>query len=62
MVYQNVVTKASIRVSLREKCPFLELLWSTFSHIRTEYCDSVQMRENADQNNSEYGHFSRDVC
>ena len=36
--------------------------------IRTEYGEipsispySVQMRENADQNNSEYGHFSRSV-
>ena len=62
MVYQNVVTKASIRVSLLKKCPFLGLLWSAFSHIRTEYGVSVQMRENADQNNFEYGHFSRGVC
>ena len=36
-------------------------LWSTFSRIRTEYGEilhislySVRMRENADQNNSEY--------
>ena len=40
-------------------------LWSVFSRIRTEYGElrsispySAQMRENADQNNSEYGHFS----
>ena len=41
---------------------------SVFSHIRTEYGqtekygvslrNSFEMRENADQNNSEYGHFS----
>ena len=51
---------------LRKKCPYSELLWSAFSHIRTEYREIrsispylVQMRENADQNNSEYGNFSR---
>ena len=53
---------------LREKCPYSELFWSTFARIRIEYGEilpispySVQMRENADQNNSEYGHFSRSV-
>ena len=52
--------------TLREKYPYLELFWSAFSRIRTEYGDillispySVQMWENANQNNSEYGHFSR---
>ena len=52
--------------SLREKCPYSELFWSAFSRIRTEYGEirsispySVRMRENTDQNNSEYGHFSR---
>ena len=25
------------RISLREKFPFLELFWSVFSRIRTEY-------------------------
>ena len=51
---------------LRKKCPYSELFWSAFSHIRTEYGEIrsispylVQMRENADQNNSEYGNFSR---
>ena len=50
----------------REKCPHLELFWYVFSSIRTEYVEilrisphSVQMRENTDQNNSEYGHFLR---
>ena len=53
---------------LREKCPCLELFWSVFSRIQTEYGEirnispySVQMRENTDQNNSEYGHFLRSV-
>ena len=51
---------------LRKKCPYSELLWSAFSRIRTECGEilrispySVRMRENADQNNSEYGHFLR---
>ena len=50
----------------RKKCPYLELFWSVFCRIWTEYGEiqsispySVQMRENADQNNSEYGHFLR---
>ena len=49
-----------------KKCLNSELFWSVFSRIRTEYWDiqsislySVRMRENANQRNSEYGHFSR---
>ena len=49
---------------LLKKCPHSELFWSTFSLIWTDYGEiwsistySVWMRENADQNNSEYGHF-----
>ena len=52
--------------ALREKCPYSELFWSAFSRIRAEYGEilcispySIRMRENADQNNSEYGHFLR---
>ena len=47
-------------LALREKCPYLELFWPTFSRIRTEQGEirSMRMRENMDQNNSEYGHFS----
>ena len=52
--------------ALRKKRPYSELFWSVFSRIRTEYGEirtfspySVRMRENADRNNSEYGHFSR---
>ena len=51
---------------LREKCPYSELFWSAFSHIRTEYGEipsislySVRVRENTDQNNFEYGHILR---
>ena len=47
-------------------CPNPELFRSTFSRIRTEYGEilrisrnSVRTRENADQNNSEYGNFLR---
>ena len=55
--------------SLCKKYLYSELFWSVFSHIRTEYGEiwsisqySVQIRENADQNNSEYIHFSRSRC
>ena len=51
---------------LREKGPYSELFLSAFSRIQTEYGEiwsispySVKMRENSDQNNSEYGHFLR---
>ena len=55
--------------SLRKKCTYSELFWSVFSRIRTEYGEMqsispylVQIRENTDQNNSQYGHFSRSDC
>ena len=55
----------SKRVTLRKKCPYSVLFWPVFSRIRTEKGEirsifpfSVQMQENTDQNNSEYGHFS----
>ena len=50
--------------ALCDKCPHSELFWSVFSRIWTEYGEilrispcSIRMRENTDQNNSEYGHF-----
>ena len=50
------------------KSPYSEIFLSAFSRIRTEYGEirsistcSVRMRENTDQNNSEYGHFLRSV-
>ena len=62
--FQNV----SEDVYLRKKCPYSELFWSAFSRIRTGYEEirsispySIQMRENADQNNSEYQHFLLNV-
>ena len=45
--------------ALREKCPYSELFWSAFSRIGSLSPSSVQMRENTDQNNSEYGPFLR---
>ena len=55
-------------LALRIECPYLELFWSVFSCIRTEYGEirsislySVPMRENTDQNNSKYGHFLSSV-
>ena len=62
---QNQCEKA-IKLSMREKYPYLELFCSVFSRIRTEYGEirsisqySVRMQENMDQNNSEYGHLVR---
>ena len=59
-----VQVRNCISAGLREKCPYSELFWSVFSRIRTEYGKiqhispySVQIRENTDQNNSEYGYF-----
>ena len=50
--------------TLREKCPYLELLLCAFSLIQTEYGErlrispySTQIQENTDQKNSENGHF-----
>ena len=50
--------------SLCKKSPYSELFWSAFSRISTQYRKilrispySAKMRENADKNNSEYGHF-----
>ena len=55
-------------LALRKKCPYSEFFWSAFSRIPTEYGEllrkspySVRMRENTDQKNSEYGHFSHSV-
>ena len=55
-------------LSLHEKYPYSEYIWSAFSRIETEYVEirsispySLQMRENADQKKSEYEHFSRSV-
>ena len=52
--------------TLCEKCPYSELFWSTFFRIWTDYGEilrispySVRMQEDADHNNSEYGHFLR---
>ena len=58
----NFPKKLSFRLhpSLRKKCPYSKLFWSIFSRIWTK-CLSylVRMRENTEQNYSEYGHFSR---
>ena len=52
--------------SMRKMCLSSELFWSAVSRIWAEYREirsispySVRMREIADQNNSEYGHFVR---
>ena len=52
--------------TLRKNYWYSELFWSVFSRIWTDYGEirsislySVQMRDIADQNNSEHGHFLR---
>ena len=62
---QNQCEKA-IKLSMREKYPYLELFCSVFSRIRTEYGEirsisqySVRMRENMDQKIYDYGLFLR---
>ena len=49
---------------IKKTSPYLELFWSAFSLIRTEYGEilrispySVRILENVDPNNSEYGRF-----
>ena len=55
-------------LALREKCPYSEFFWSVFSCICTEYGEilsmspySARLRENTNQKNSKYGHFSHSV-
>ena len=59
IAYNYVFLGRDKQIIQRDKCSYSELFWSSFSRIWTEY--SVQMRENADQNNSEYEHFLRSV-
>ena len=66
--YMHIYMVNTFFLSLLEKCPYSELFWSAFFCIQTEYGElrsipsySVRMREYADQNNSEYGHFLRIV-
>ena len=65
---KNIGYPGRIALTLREKFSYSELFWSAFSHIWTEYGEIqsislylVQMRENVDPNNSEYGHILRSV-
>ena len=59
-----LVHKPTDTQTLCKTCPFLELFWSVFSCIWTEYGEIrsispywVRMREDTDQNNSKYRHF-----
>ena len=58
----------NVKFTQREKSPNWDYFWFVFSHIWTAYEEIlrisphlVRMRENTDQKNSEYGHFSRSV-
>ena len=62
----KILNEKDLKNTLREKCPYSELFWSTFFRIWTDYGEirsispySVRMQEDADHNNSEYGHFLR---
>ena len=53
---------------LREKCQYPDFflvcispIWAKYGEIRNISPYLVQMRENMDQKNSEYGHFTRSV-
>ena len=65
LIKNSSVTNDLILDALRKKRPYSELLWPAFSCIRTKCGEirsispySERLRENADQNNSEYRHFS----
>ena len=50
----------AFKLSLPEKCPHSEFFWSvSYGEILRISPNSVQMRENTDQKNSEYGQFLR---
>ena len=49
-----------VNSTLREKCRYSELFWSAFSRIRTAF-PALSLRDNADQNSSEYEHFLHSV-
>ena len=62
----NISFSFRLCYAMRKKYPYSELFWSAFSRMWTEYGEalrispySVRMRKNADQKNSEYGHFLR---
>ena len=64
----NIFFSFRLCYAMRKEYPHSELFWSAFSRIWTEYGEvlhispySVRTQENANQNNSEYGHFSRSV-
>ena len=68
--HKKNINQIVLRNSQRKKSPYSELSWSVFSRIWIEYGErrsiypySAQMWENADQNNSECGHFLlSDLC
>ena len=60
----NLLKVNTATLTLRKECPYSEFYLACIFRIRTEYryllsksLHSVQMRENADEKNSEYGHF-----
>ena len=70
MVFRDARIVSPEKYRLRKKCTYSEFFWSVFSRIRIEYGEilrissyTVWIRENTDQKNSEYWHFSHsDNC
>ena len=60
-IWQGSEYTSELIFTLRKKYPYLEFFWSVFSRDTLISPYSVRMRENGDQKNSEYGHFSRIV-
>ena len=55
---------SQLSLTLGGKYPYSDFFGFVFSRTQIEYGEipySVQMRENMNQKNSEYGHFSRSV-
>ena len=64
--YKTFNERFSKNSTLRKMYPYSVLFWSVFSRSWTKYGEilcitlySVRIRENTDQNNSEYGHILR---
>ena len=60
LFYLSMLLRKVKQYSLREKCPHSKLFWSVFSVLGPN--TERYLRENTDQKNSKYGHFSHSDC
>ena len=59
---ENILCEMMLYSTLLKKCPYSDfILGRIFSHSDWIRRDNI-MRENTDQNNSEYGHFFRSIA